>query len=53
MVTPYKKPANRTLLSWQKEFNTVINEVRAVIERVVSHLKNWRVLHTEGYSGQG
>jgi hypothetical protein len=47
VVTPYKKPADGTRLSWQKEFNTVINEVRAVIERVLSHLKNWRVLHTD------
>ena len=47
MVTPYKKPANGTLLDWQKNFNTVINKVRAVIEQVVSHLKNWRVLHTD------
>jgi hypothetical protein len=28
-------------------FNTVIDQVRAVIEQVVSHLKNWRVLHTD------
>ncbi len=41
MVTPYKKPASGTLLDWQKDFNTVINQVRAVIEQVVSHLKNW------------
>ncbi len=46
-VTPYKKPANGTLLDRQKNFNTVTNKVRPVIEQVVSHLKNWRVLHTD------
>lgn len=47
MLTPYKKPMNGTLLDWQKDFNAVINSVRAVIEQVVAHLKTWRILHTD------
>ena len=47
MVTPYKKPSHGTLLDWQKSFNSAINATRAVIEQVVSHLKNWRILHTD------
>jgi DDE superfamily endonuclease len=47
MVTPYKKPPKGKLLDWQKTFNSAINKTRAVIEQVVSHVKNWRILHTD------
>jgi hypothetical protein len=47
MITPYKKPSNGKLLDWQKTFNSAINKTRAVIEQVISHLKNWRILHTD------
>ena len=47
MVTPYKKPPKRKLLDWQTTFNSAINTTRAVIEQLVAHLKNWRVLHTD------
>lgn len=47
MLTPYKKPPRGELLDWQKKFNTTINKVRAVIEQVVAHLKNWRILHVD------
>jgi len=47
MITPIKKIAERQLLDWQKAFNTAINRTRAVVERVIAHLKNWRILHTD------
>lgn len=47
MITPIKKPAHRDLLNWEKQFNKQVNTIRATIERVISHLKNWRVLHTD------
>ena len=47
MITPFKKPAGGELLSWQKEFNTAVNKIRWVIEQVISHFKNWRIMHTD------
>ena len=47
MITPIKKISTRGLLDWQKDFNTAINRTRAVVERVIAHLKNWRILHTD------
>ena len=47
MITPVKKINGGELLDWQKTFNSAINGIRAVIERVIAHLKNWRILHTD------
>lgn len=48
MVTPVKKTAKEAkLLDWQKTFNTAINKIRAVVERVIANLKTWRILHTD------
>lgn len=47
MITPIKKPAHRDLLDWEKEFNQQINKVRATIERVIAHFKNWTIMHTD------
>jgi DDE superfamily endonuclease len=47
MITPFKKINGRELLDWQKNFNSAINSTRAVVERVIAHLKNWRILHTD------
>ena len=47
VITPIKTPVHRDLLDWEKEFNTDINGVRAVVERVIAHVKNWRILHTD------
>lgn len=47
MITPIKKPVHRDLLDWEKGFNTQINSIRAVIEQVIAHVKNWRILHTD------
>jgi hypothetical protein len=47
MITPIKKSMDIELLDWQKTFNTAINKTRAVVERVIANLKNWRILHTD------
>ena len=47
MITPIRKPAHRTLLGWEKEFNTQVNRIRYIVERVVANFKTWRILHTD------
>ena len=47
MLTPIKKPERRDLLDWEKEFNRQVNKIRYVIEQVIAHFKNWRILHTD------
>jgi hypothetical protein len=48
MITPIKSASKKDeLLDWQKTFNTAINKIRAVVERVIANLKNWRILHTD------
>lgn len=47
MITPIKKPAHRELLDWEEEFNTQINKIRYVVERVIANVKTWRILHTD------
>ena len=47
MITPYRKPAGGELLDWQKEYNTQVNKIRWMIEQVISHLKNWTIMHTD------
>jgi hypothetical protein len=47
MITPFKKPAGGELVGWQKEFNTQVNKIRWMIEQVISHFKNWRIMHTD------
>lgn len=47
MITPFRKPEGRELLGWQKEFNSAVNKIRWVIEQVISHFKNWQIMHTD------
>jgi hypothetical protein len=47
VVTPIKKIPELELLDWQKGFNGAINGTRAVVERVIANIKNWRILHTD------
>ena len=47
MLTPIRKPADRKLLDWEKEFNREVNKIRYMIERTIAHLKTWRILHTD------
>ena len=47
MITPFRKPAGGELLDWQKEYNTQVNKIRWMIEQVISHFKNWTIMHTD------
>lgn len=47
MITPFKKPQDRDLLDWEKDFNTQVNKIRWMIEQVIANLKTWRILHTD------
>jgi hypothetical protein len=47
MITPIRKPADRDLLDWEKEFSTAVNRIRYVIERVIANFKTWRIVHTD------
>jgi hypothetical protein len=47
MITPFKKPAGGELLDWQKKFNSQVNKIRWIIEQVISHFKNWRIMNTD------
>jgi hypothetical protein len=39
MLTPIRKPPHRTLLDWEKEFNTAINKIRYRIEQTIANFK--------------
>jgi len=47
MITPIKKPAHRSLLGWEKEFNKQVNKIRYVIEQTIANFKTWRIMHTD------
>lgn len=47
LVTPRKKPKGGELGKQDKKCNAEISALRAPIERVVSHFKSWRILHTD------
>lgn len=47
MLTPFRKPAERDLLDWEKDFNTQVNKIRWMIEQTIANLKTWRILHTD------
>jgi hypothetical protein len=47
MITPIRKPKHRELLPWEKKFNTDVARFRWVIEQVISHFKNWTIMHTD------
>lgn len=47
MITPFKKPAGGELLDWQREFNSGVNKIRWMIEQVISHFKNWKIMSTD------
>jgi len=47
MITPFRKPAHRKLLDWEKTFNTAVNKIRYLIERTIANVKTWRILHTD------
>lgn len=47
LATPRKKPKGGELSKRDKENNAVLSALRAPIERVVAHFKNWKILHTD------
>ena len=47
MITPTRKPPGGDLHESHKQFNKQVNSIRATIERVIAHLKTWRILHTD------
>lgn len=47
MITPIRKPAHRKLLDWEKEFSKQVNKIRYIIEQVISHFKNWKIMSTD------
>src|ERR1039457_7120169 len=46
-ITPIKKPQHRELLEWERQFNADMSRLRAPVERVIAHIKSWRILHTD------
>jgi hypothetical protein len=46
-ATPRKTPPGGELSKGDKESNTAISALRAPIERVIAHVKSWRMLHTD------
>ncbi|MGH3054279.1 MAG: transposase family protein, partial [Gaiellaceae bacterium] len=51
MITPIRKPANRELLDWEKEFNTQINKIRYVIEQTIANFKRFLAV-SSGFGDQ-
>ena len=47
MITPYRKPAHRELLDWEKKFDTGVNQLRYKIERTIANIKTCRIFHTD------
>ena len=47
LVTPKKKPIGGELSMSDKEYNSQIASLRAPVERLVAHFKNWKIFHTD------
>ena len=47
MFTPTKKPRGRKLNAGEKKANTALSALHAPVERLVAHVTNWRILHTD------
>ena len=47
LATPRKKPKGGELSKRDKDNNAALSALRAPIERVVAHFKNWKILHTD------
>lgn len=50
-ITPIKRHAGTPRTETDKQFNHDISSIRAVVERCIAHLKNWKILKT-GYRRQ-
>jgi len=47
LVTPKKKPEGGELTMSDKEYNSQISSLRAPVERLVAHFKNWKIFHAD------
>jgi hypothetical protein len=47
MTTPVKKQKGRKMNKYVKRENTCLASLRAPVERVVAHFKNWKIFHTD------
>jgi len=47
LATPKKKPPGGELSARDKDCNKEINGLRSVVERAISHVKSWRIFHTD------
>ncbi|WP_433600729.1 transposase family protein [Nocardia sp. CA-135953] len=47
VLTPVRKPRGHDFADSDTEYNTAFNAVRATVERVIAHLKTWRIFHTD------
>jgi hypothetical protein len=48
LITPIRRqPGQQHLEPWQKQHNRETSQIRYVIERTISHLKNWTILKTD------
>jgi hypothetical protein len=51
VVTPTRKPVDGELSPRDKEYNKELAAMRSAVERVIAHLKNWKIL-ASGYRGR-
>lgn len=47
LITPRKKQQGRKLGQYDKECNAQLASIRAPVERLVAHFKNWRIFHSD------
>jgi DDE superfamily endonuclease/Helix-turn-helix of DDE superfamily endonuclease len=47
MTSPQKKPQHRKLTGYEKQYNRQVSSLRAPVERLVAHFKNWKIFHTD------
>lgn len=46
LLTPIKRKAGVRMGAAVKKNNRQINRLRSVVERMIAHIKTWRVLHS-------
>lgn len=46
LATPARRKPGQRLSREQRRNNRVLNRLRSVVERVIAHIKTWRILHT-------
>lgn len=46
LATPSKRKPGQKLAKEQRRNNRILNRLRSVVERIIAHIKTWRILHT-------